>query len=80
MFYAPYLFEVLFDVVSLLLGDRLTKRIKLYSDEDKTELHDKLMDFGIFPSRLPKDLGGDLDFVDGTWKNCDSEDCIKGSV
>jgi|SaaInl74LU_5_DNA_1037368.scaffolds.fasta_scaffold59555_1 hypothetical protein len=80
MFYAPYLFEVLFDVVSMLLGDRLTNRIKLYSDDEQTVIHDKLMDFGIFPSRLPSELGGGLGFDDdGKWKNCVSEECIKDS-
>lgn len=82
MFYTPYLFEVLYDVVAMLLGDRLKKRIKLYSDD--AVIHDKLIDFGIFPSRLPKELGGRLlKFCDGKWteneENCVSEDCIKDS-
>ena len=80
MFYAPYLFEVLFDVVSMLLGDRLTKRIKLYSDDEQTVIHDKLMDFGIFPSRLPSELGGGLGFADdGKWKNCVWDEFTKDS-
>ncbi|KAL7441976.1 hypothetical protein ACHAXM_008145 [Skeletonema potamos] len=84
MFYPPYLFEVLFDVVAMLLGERLTKRIKLYSDDDEAVIHDKLMDFGIFPSRLPSELGGGLEFNDGKWKehedNCVLEGCSKDAA
>jgi hypothetical protein len=66
IFHAPYLFEVLFDVVSLLLGERLTKRMKMYSGEDEA-IHDQLEDFGILPSRLPKELGGSLEFDQDRW-------------
>lgn len=66
MFHAPYLFEVLFDVVSMLLGERLTKRMKMYSGEDEA-IQDKLMDFGILPSRLPVELGGALNLDQDQW-------------
>ena len=66
IFHAPYLFEVLFDVVSVLLGDRLTKRLKMYSGEDEV-IHDQLIDFGIFPSRLPVELGGTLELDQDQW-------------
>ena len=66
IFHAPYLFEVLFDVVSVLLGERLTKRMKMYSGED-AEIHDQLMDFGILPSRLPPELGGTLELDQDRW-------------
>ena len=66
IFHAPYLFEVLFDVVSMLLGERLTKRIKMYSGEDEV-IQVKLMDFGILPSRLPVELGGALNLDQDQW-------------
>ena len=66
IFHAPYLFEVLFDVVSVLLGERLTKRMKMYSGEDEV-IHDQLIDFGIFPSRLPTKLGGTLELDQDQW-------------
>eukprot|EP01083_Nonionella_stella_P097002 272704_1 len=66
MFHAPYLFEVLFDVVSMLLGERLTKRMKMYSGEDEA-IQDKLQDFGILPSRLPVELGGTLKLEQDQW-------------
>eukprot|EP00584_Thalassiosira_punctigera_P005952 CAMPEP_0172540764 /NCGR_PEP_ID=MMETSP1067-20121228/11699_1 /TAXON_ID=265564 ORGANISM="Thalassiosira punctigera, Strain Tpunct2005C2" /NCGR_SAMPLE_ID=MMETSP1067 /ASSEMBLY_ACC=CAM_ASM_000444 /LENGTH=340 /DNA_ID=CAMNT_0013326677 /DNA_START=60 /DNA_END=1082 /DNA_ORIENTATION=+ len=66
IFHPPYLFEVLFEVVSLLLGERLTKRMKMYSGEDSA-IHDKLTDFGILPSRLPVELGGALDLDQDQW-------------
>lgn len=66
IFHAPYLFEVLFDVVSLLLGERLTKRMKMYSGEDEV-IHDQLGDYGILPSRLPSELGGSLDLDQDAW-------------
>lgn len=68
MFHAPYLFEVLFDVIALLLGERLTKRMKMHSDEEDAVIHDNLSDFGIGSSRLPRELGGDIEFSDGQWK------------
>lgn len=66
IFHAPYLFEVLFDVVSMLLGERLTKRMKMYSGEDEA-IHDQLTDFGILPSRLPEELGGSLKLDQDQW-------------
>ncbi|KAL7550354.1 hypothetical protein ACHAWF_013595 [Thalassiosira exigua] len=66
IFHAPYLFEVLFEVVSMLLGERLTKRMKMYSGED-AQIHDELTDYGILPSRLPKELGGDLALDQDQW-------------
>ena len=66
IFHAPYLFEVLFDVVSLLLGERLTKRMKMYSGEDEA-IHDQLEDFGILPSRLPVELCGRLELDQDRW-------------
>ena len=66
IFHAPYLFEVLFDVVSMLLGERLTKRMKMYSGEDE-DIHDELTDYGILPSRLPEELGGALKFDQEDW-------------
>jgi hypothetical protein len=78
MFHAPYLFEVMFDVIALMLGERLTKRMKMYSDEEDDVIHEKLNDFGIIPSRLPTALGGSIEFCDGKWKQqetiCVSED------
>ena len=64
--HAPYLFEVLFDVVGILLGQRLTKRMEMYSGED-VEIHDQLIDFGILPSRLPAELGGALELDQNKW-------------
>jgi len=66
MFHAPKVFEVMFDVVSLLLGDRLTKRLKMYSGEDSA-IHDQLSDFGILPNHLPKELGGVLELDQNKW-------------
>lgn len=66
IFHAPYLFEVLFDVVSMLLGERLTKRIKMYPGEDEV-IQVKLMDFRILPSRLPVELGGALNLDQDQW-------------
>lgn len=66
IFHAPYLFEVLFDVVSLLLGERLTKRMKMYSGEDEA-IHNQLEDYGILPNRLPAELGGTLEFDQDRW-------------
>ncbi|KAL7452221.1 hypothetical protein ACHAWC_003940 [Mediolabrus comicus] len=68
MFHAPYLFEVLFDVIALLLGERLTKRMKMHSDEEDAVIHDNLSDFGIGSSRLPRELGGDISFSHGQGK------------
>ena len=66
IFHAPYLFEVLFDVVSLLLGERLTKRMKMYSGEDEA-IHNQLEDYGILPNRLPAELGGTLELNQDRW-------------
>lgn len=66
IFHAPYLFEVLFDVVSVLLGERLTRRMKMYSGEDSLILDD-LSEFGILPSRIPVDLGGSLELDQDRW-------------
>lgn len=66
IFQAPYVFEMLFDVVSLLLGERLTNRMKMYSGEEEMIL-DELTDFGLLRSRLPVELGGDLDLDQGQW-------------
>ena len=66
IFHAPYLFEILFDVVSVLLGERLTKRIKMYSGEDE-DIHDSLEDFGILPSRLPVELSGRVELNQDAW-------------
>ena len=66
IFHAPYLFEVLFDVVSLLLGERLTKRMKMYNGEDEA-IHNQLEDYGILPNRLPAELGGTLELNQDRW-------------
>ena len=66
IFHAPYLFEVLFDVVAMLLGERLTKRMRIYSGEDE-EIHDKLTDYGILSNRLPEELGGALKLDQEEW-------------
>ena len=66
IFHAPYLFEVLFDVVSMLLGERLTQRMKMYSGEDAV-IHDQLTDFGILSTRLPMELGGSLVLDQDQW-------------
>jgi len=66
MFHAPKVFEVMFDVVSLLLGDRLTKRLKMYSGED-TIIHNQLSEFGILSNHLPKELGGVLELDQNKW-------------
>jgi hypothetical protein len=63
IFNAPYLFEILFDVVAALLGDRLTKRIKLYSGENV----DRIGEFGIGLNMLPVDLGGEIILDQNRW-------------
>ena len=62
--HAPYLFEVLFDVVSILLGERITNRIKIYSDED---IRQQLEDVGIHPNLLPLALGGEVEVDQSKW-------------
>jgi hypothetical protein len=66
IFHAPYLFEVLFDVISLLLGERLTNRMKMYSGEDEM-IQDQLTDFGILSSHLPIELGGTIQLNQDQW-------------
>ena len=66
IFHAPYLFEVLFDVVSILLGERLTNRMKMYSGEDEM-IQDQLTDFGILSSHLPIELGGTIQLNQDQW-------------
>ena len=64
IFHAPYLFEVLFDVVSVLLGERITKRIKMYSGENMEE---QLKEVGISPNMLPLALGGKVTVDQREW-------------
>lgn len=64
IFNAPYLFEVLFDVVSVLLGERITKRIKMYSGDDLVEQIEK---FGVHSDVLPVDLGGEVVVDRNAW-------------
>ena len=64
IFNAPYLFEVLFDVVSVLLGERITKRIKMYSGDDLVEQIEK---FGVHSDVLPVDLGGEVVVDQNAW-------------
>lgn len=64
IFHAPYIFEILFDVVSMLLGDRLTKRIKMYSEDDDI-IRQRLSRF--FIKSLPIELGGDVKFDQEKW-------------
>mmetsp|Transcript_24335 Transcript_24335/g.48534 ORF Transcript_24335/g.48534 Transcript_24335/m.48534 type:complete len:315 (+) Transcript_24335:291-1235(+) len=64
IFHAPYIFEILFDVVSMLLGDRLTKRIKMYSEDDDI-IRQRLSRF--FIKSLPTELGGDVKLDQEKW-------------
>jgi hypothetical protein len=58
------LFEILFDVVSVLLGEKLTKRIKLYSGDD---ILGQIEEFGIGPTVLPVDLCGEVALDQEQW-------------
>lgn len=64
IFHAPYLLEVLFDVVSILLGERITKRIKIYSGEDTDR---QMEEFGVHSNALPIDLGGEVVVDQSAW-------------
>ncbi len=64
IFHAPYIFEILFDVVSMLLGDRLTKRIKMYSEDDDI-IRQRLSRF--FIKSLPTELGGNVKLDQERW-------------
>lgn len=58
------MFEILFEVVSIFLGERLTKRIKMYSGEDDM-IRQRLTRFGI--NELPEELGGQIRLDQDEW-------------
>lgn len=64
IFNAPYLFEFIFDVVSILLGERITKRIKVYSGENAAK---QVEEFGVGLNVLPVDLGGEIGIDQKQW-------------
>jgi len=55
-----FLFEVLFSVMRVFLGERLRKRVKFHSGEDEGVLQKMEHTYGITRDKLPIEMGGEL--------------------
>lgn len=62
----PSFVAIIFPIIKLMMGERLRKRIKVYSGSDKKVLK-KLEPFGLTKDMLPKELGGDLELDQAAW-------------
>jgi hypothetical protein len=58
----PVIFEIIFPIVKIFMGERLRKRIRVHAGKEDKIL-ERLQKYGIQKEGLPKDLGGDF-FVD----------------